>query len=138
MKIALNASIADLCHQGHLNLYSKMKGTGKKVIVILHDDNSCYRIKGKFPIQTLEHRMRNVGNCGYVDEVLATYSDDPAEMFEQVIQTYGATEVEYYRGDDLRDDFLGKWLLDKYNIKINYLPYTKGVSSTQIREEICR
>lgn len=136
MKIALNAAIADCYHIGHDNLYKTMKETGRKVVVILHDDLSCYKIKRKIPVQTLRHRVRNVLLTGLVDEILTTDREDPAKAFLKVIEKYGSENIEYYRGDDLID-FPGKWMLESYKININYLPYTKGVSSSDIRKEIC-
>jgi glycerol-3-phosphate cytidylyltransferase-like family protein len=136
--IALNASIADCYHQGHDNIFKTMRETGKKTIVILHDDLACYKIKRKFPIQELKHRIRNLKRSGLVDKVLVTHSTDPADMFAKVVKKYGAENIEYFRGDDLTKDFLGQWYLDKVGVKITFLPYTKGVSSTQIRDEICR
>jgi glycerol-3-phosphate cytidylyltransferase-like family protein len=137
MQIALNAAINDVMHKGHHNLYKYMRDTGKKVIVILHDDYSCYEIKCKFPVHRLGHRIENLYKTGLVDVVLPTYSVDPSLQFEQVIKEYGPENVTYVRGDDLVDDFPGKYTLDKHNIKIEYRPYTKGVSSTDIRNELC-
>jgi glycerol-3-phosphate cytidylyltransferase-like family protein len=137
IKVALNAAIADCFHEGHYNLYKAMSETGRWVAVVVHDDLSCYKIKKKFPVQRLEHRMSNLRMSGLVDEVEVTNDIDPADMFESVISIYGAENVEYFRGDDLIENFPGKWKLDQHRIKINYLPYTKGVSSSQIRAEIC-
>jgi cytidyltransferase-like protein len=64
----------DCFHHGHKNLLEQMRRTGRKVIVVLHDDYSCYQIKNKFPVQKFEHRKANALLTGLVDEVIETTS----------------------------------------------------------------
>ena len=42
-------------------------------------------------------------------------------------------DITFMRGDD-NLDFPGKWLLDECGVEIKYLPYTDGISSTDVRE----
>lgn len=132
--IALNAMIGDCFHEGHQNLLRKMREQYPYVVVVIHDDISCYKIKGKFPIQSIERRVWQLENSGLVDRVIVSRETDPAKEFEMVINEY--KDVAYFRGDDMKDNFPGKWMLDKYQIPINFIEYTKGVSSTQIRKDI--
>lgn len=132
MKVVLTAAIMDLCHEGHLNLLRKMRVSGDKVIVVLHDDKSCYQIKGKIPIQNIKQRVNNLKITGLVDEVLTTKNIDPADQFKRVIRKY--RDILFIRADDNKN-FPGKWLIDQYNIPIEFIPYTKGVSSTKIRKQ---
>jgi cytidyltransferase-like protein len=136
MKIVFNASIADLLHAGHLNLYRKMREQGDKVIVILHDDFSCYQIKDKFPVQTLEHRKRNLKMTGLADEIMVCKSTDPHKEFLKIIKKYKGQDLLYMRGDDLKKKFPGQWLLEENKIKIKFIPYTKGISSSKLRDEL--
>jgi glycerol-3-phosphate cytidylyltransferase len=138
MRVGLNAAICDCYHKGHKNLHQWMRDNFDKVVVILHDDVSCYNIKEKFPVQTLDHRIKNVKLTGLVDRVEDTNSEDPCDEFEAIINEYGAENVTYVRGDDMMENFPGKWKLEEMGVQIEYRPYTKGVSSTQIRDEICR
>lgn len=135
--IILNAGIFDCFHEGHQNLLRKMRLAGEKNVVVIHDDYSCYLIKGKFPIQDTKRRIWNLKMSGLVDKVYLTKSTDPAMEFEKVIKKYGADNIIYMRGDDCRD-FPGKWMLERYNIPIEYVPYTKGISSTQIRNDLLK
>ena len=134
MKVILTAAIMDFCHQGHINLLKKMKEAGDKVIVVLHDDKSCYEIKGKIPIQNIKQRVNNLKITGLVDKVLVTKYQDPAIQFEKVIKRY--KDVLFMRADDNKD-FPGRWMIDKNNIPIDFVKYTKGISSTKIRKELC-
>lgn len=130
----LNAGIYDLCHEGHLNLLRAMRKEADKLIIVIHDDISTFEIKDKIPVQTLEHRIRNLQITGLPDEIIPCYHTDPAFEFERVIKQ--RTNLTYMRGDDLVGEFPGKWMLDKYNIPIKYLPYTAGISSTQLKKQL--
>lgn len=135
--IVLTAAIMDLCHRGHLNLLKRMRelaGDGE-VIVVLHSDQACFDIKGKFPIQSLEHRKNNVLATRLVDNVLTVDSVDPGEAFKTVINHYGAEDMVFMRGDD-NFDYPGKYVIDDHKIPTVFEPYTQGVSSTKLREEL--
>lgn len=134
-KIVFTAGIMDLMHRGHINLLEKMRDEGDYVVVVLHDDASCYQIKGKTPIQTLEHRIRNLEISGLVDQVLVTNSVDPADQFGLIIGSYPDDELLFMRGDDNKQ-FPGRWLIDKTKTQIKFVEYTKGVSSTKLRKEL--
>jgi cytidyltransferase-like protein len=137
MKVVFTAAIMDLCHQGHLNLLKKMReraGEGR-VIVILHDDKSCYQIKGKIPIQNIKQRRDNLWITELVDDCYITLKTDPADQFERVLRTYPDAELLFMRGDDNRD-FPGKHLIDKHKIPTEFINYTEGVSSTLIRNNL--
>lgn len=134
--VVFNAGIYDLTHRGHVELFEMMRAKGDKTISVIHDDKSCYEIKGKIPVQDLDHRVRNLGIVGLIDEIYVTHSTDPAYEFEAIINKYKKQELIYMRGDDLTDDFPGKWMLDKHNIPIIYKPYTDGVSSSRLRDSL--
>lgn len=131
MKVVVTAAIMDVFHNGHKNVLEKMRERGDWVVVILHDDLSCYRIKGKIPIQTTRHRKRNVLMAG-ADEVRITKSVDPAKEIEQVFAEYGGENCLFMRGDD-NQNFPGQWMVEQWGVRVEYIPYTKNVSSTEIR-----
>lgn len=130
MRVVLTASIMDTLHAGHINLLREMRKNGDKVIVVLHDDKSCWNIKGKVPIQPVWLRKRNIMITGLADKILITKSIDPADKFQKVINKY--KNILFMRADD-NINFPGRWLIDKCNIPIKFIPYTKGISSTKIR-----
>jgi cytidyltransferase-like protein len=135
MKVVLTAAIMDMCHEGHINLLKQMRQAGDRVIVVLHDDRSCYLIKNKIPIQNIKQRCENLMITNLVDEVLITKQTDPADKFAEVIAKYN--DILFMRADD-NLDFPGKWLIDEKNIPIKFVPYTKGVSSTWLRKLLCK
>jgi len=137
MKVVFTAAIMDMCHRGHLNLLKQMRqraGEGK-VIVVLHDDKSCYQIKGKIPIQNIKQRQANLWITELVDDVYVTLNIDPADQFARVLRTYPDAELLFVRGDDNKN-FPGKHLIDKHKIPIEYVAYTEGTSSTLLRNQL--
>jgi hypothetical protein len=66
------------------------------------------------------------------DEVLVTKSVGPCDEFFDVCEKY--EDVVFMRGDD-NLDFPGKHIIDSFGIPIEYVKYTEGVSSTEIRLE---
>lgn len=134
MKIVFNAGIYDCTHHGHVELFEMMRELGDLVFAVIHDDESCYQIKGKIPIQSLQQRIHNLLITGLVDGILITKETDPAPEFERLAKRFD--DLIYVRGDDLTDDFPGRWMLDKHKVPIVFKPYTKGISSTEIRDSL--
>lgn len=134
VKVGFIAGVWDLLHEGHLAILRAIRAEVDRLVVIIHDDESCFKIKDKVPIQDLDHRVRSLEISGLADEIIVTRSTDPYKEFIQVVASY--PNAEYYRGDDLTKDFPGQWLLEERGVKIHFLPYTRGVSSTQIRRTL--
>lgn len=130
MEVVFTAAIMDVFHNGHKNIIDTMKQHGL-TIVVLHDDISCFKIKDKFPINTLEQRIRNVYLAG-ADIVIPTYNTDPAEEFEKIATWFPS--AKFLRGDDNWNP-PGKWKLDEMGVIQKYIPYTKSISSTKRRED---
>jgi len=135
MRIVLSASILDLCHEGHLNLLREMRKSGDMTIMVIHTDESCYHIKGKFPVWDLKHRIRAAKMTGLVDKIYVAKNNDPADVFKKIVKKYKKHEFIYIRGND-NLKFPGRWFIEERNIPIRFIDYTEGVSSTQIRQKL--
>jgi hypothetical protein len=101
----------------------------------LHDDASVYRIKGKVPVQSIDHRVRNLEITGLVDEVLVTELIEPSDQWLRILDRYPIEDLLFMRGDDNLTP-PGVWLLDYFHIDQKIIPYTDGVSSTKMREAL--
>jgi glycerol-3-phosphate cytidylyltransferase-like family protein len=110
-----------------------MRQEAIRVVVALHDDKSTFENKGRFPVQDYRHRRINLLRCGHVDNFIKVRNADPSSALSNAITLY--KPVIYMRGDDW-PDFPGKTVLEIADIPIKLVPYTKGVSSTAIREGI--
>lgn len=121
----------DLFHIGHLNLIRRAKAECDYLIVGVHPDASH---KGKTTIIPFEERMEIVGACKYVDKVVMSFREDSdawdAHHFNKLFvgSDYKGTE-RFLRYEE--------YFKDK-NVEIVYFSYTKGISSTQIRETLAK
>jgi len=116
----------DLFHEGHRRLLERAKELGDYLIVAVTTENFD-DARGKLNVQqSLMDRVRNVQDSGLADEVII-------EEYEgqkiNDIQKYG---VDIFA---IGSDWLGHFdYLNDY-CKVVYLERTKGVSSTQLRNE---
>ena len=131
----MTASVMDLFHLGHQNLLKRMREQSDLVLVVLHEGWTTYANKKKFPIENLEKRTMNLIGSGLVDIVKHTYLVNPADTFEEIIERYKDFEIEFFRGDDWAD-FPGIEAIKEAGIKITYLPYTREISSTILRDQL--
>lgn len=136
MRVAFVAAIFDVLHEGHLELLRTMRAEADRVVVILHDDRSCWLLKGKVPLQSLKQRVRSLRVTGLADEVHTTSDTDPAAAFARVCRRHRRHDLVYVRGDDVRQGFPGHWFLERRGIPVRFKPYTEGVSSSAIRSEL--
>ncbi|HBT75058.1 TPA: hypothetical protein DEB29_03600 [Candidatus Wolfebacteria bacterium] len=134
INIAITCGVFDIFHKGHYNLLYEMNKIADYVIVILHDDHSVFENKGHVSIQSYEHRAENLILTGLVNEVFITENKNPKEEIMLVCKKYSKHGIVYIRGDDWLQ-FPGRDKVEELGIEIKVVPYTEGVSTTQIRKE---
>ncbi|MGV8907733.1 MAG: Gfo/Idh/MocA family oxidoreductase [Propionicimonas sp.] len=116
----------DLFHEGHRRLLERAKALGDYLIVGVTTENYDDS-RGKLNVrQSLMDRIRNVQESQLADEVII-------EEYEgQKVQDIQKLEVDIFA---IGSDWLGKFdYLNDY-CQVVYLDRTKGVSSTQLRNE---
>ncbi len=131
MVIGYTTGVYDLFHVGHLNILKCAKGMCDKLIVGVTVDE-LVEYKGKKAVIPFEDRIEIVRSIRYVDAAVPQYDMDKLTACKKL----GASIL--FVGDDWYET--PKWKeyeeqLSAEGIKIIYFPYTKGVSSTQIRNE---
>jgi cytidyltransferase-like protein len=122
----------DLFHHGHVQLIKRMRELGKKVIVGVHDSRSIYKLKNRVPVDSTEKRMLNVKTMA--DEVFCIAGCDPSSFMTCIVNLGKNETALYVRGDDM-PNFPCREVVENL-MPIRFLPYTQGVSSTQIRKEM--
>ena len=121
----------DLFHVGHLNLLKRAKQYCDYLIVGVHKDASH---KGKQTFIPFEERMEIVRNIKYVDKVIESERED-SDVYTKGIVKYDKLFVgSDYKGTE-RFNRYESFFADK-GVEIIYFPYTKGTSSTQLRNAI--
>ena len=130
MIIGYTTGVYDLFHIGHLNLLKNAKGLCDKLIVgVTVDELVAY--KGKKAMIPFEDRIEIVRSIKYVDAAVPQHDMDKLTACKKL----GADIL--FVGDDWYAT--EKWqeyekAFEKEGIQIIYFPYTKGISSTKIRE----
>ena len=123
----------DVPHYGHFRLFKRLKEEGYDVIVSLNTDEFNKRFKGKKPLMDLNERMESVKACRYVDEVIINVGDEDstqAILFSQAKVVVHGTD---WTGEELKWQMgITEKFLDDNFIKMKYVPYTKGISTTEI------
>lgn len=132
MKTVLTYGTFDFFHDGHRRILERAKalcGPGGKLFVGVTSENYD-RERGKLNVvQSLIERMNQVKDSGLADEVFV-------EEYEgQKIEDVQRYEIDKFV---IGDDWLGKYDYLKEWCEVVYLPRTKGVSSTMIRNDAQR
>lgn len=131
MKIGYMSGTWDLFHVGHLNLIKRAKQYCDYLVVGVHKDASH---KGKETFIPLEERMEIVRSIKWVDQVVLSMRED-SDVYKTGLVKYDFLFVgSDYKGTE-RFNRYEEYFADK-GVKIIYFPYTKGTSSTQIRNLI--
>ena len=130
MIIGYTAGVYDLFHMGHLNLLKNAKGMCDKLIVGVTVDE-LVKYKGKEAFIPFTERAEIVRACKYVDLVVPQDNMDKLEMCKKLGASYLFVGDDWYGTEKWKNYEVE---FEKNNIKIIYFPYTKGISSTRIRE----
>lgn len=131
--IVYTTGIFDLLHPGHLNLLRRAKALGDKLIVGVQEDDSVEAQKGKRPIMTCEERMSMLKALPFVDVVMP-YSDlDQRKMLKLIKPNIMIQGGDWQKTAD-RSKIIN--FAEKNNIRVVQFPYTRGISTSAIKEKI--
>lgn len=125
-------------HHGHAEFLRKCRDYGR-VIVSLNSDEFAERYKRK-PIMNISERMAAAQACRWVDKVVVNIGDEDTG---KTIDSLAGVKVIYIaHGDDWTgNSLLGQlgisqeWLEER-SIQMLYVPYTRGISSSDIIRRI--
>jgi len=126
----------DLFHAGHVELLRKCHQLGH-VTVALNTDDFIRSYKGKPPIMTYSEREAVLLSCRYVDEVIANHGGPDSKpsilsaMAQLIVIGSDWAKKDYHK----QMQFSQEWL-DLNGIGLAYVPYTQGISSTQIKQRL--
>jgi len=135
-KIGYTCGVYDLIHVGHLNLFERCKNMCDYLIVGVCDDEYVRKIKNKEPVIPEQDRLRMVAALKCVDEAhiidIETTNDKMSAL-----EKFGFDVL--FSGDDWKGS--ERYLkterdFAKLGVKIEYLPYTKGITTTGLKEKI--
>lgn len=132
MIIGYTAGVFDLLHIGHLNLLKNAKGMCNILVVGVTSDELA-RTNGKLPIIPLKERIELVRSLKYVDVAIVQDSTDKLSVCKKLNASIMFVGDDWYKTE--------KWVnyekeFKKSGIPIIYFPYTRAISSTQIKNKI--
>ena len=123
----------DLFHVGHLNLFREAKKYCEHLIVGVHSDEWVMHCKNRPTFIPYEDRADIVGAIRYVDEVVKNETRSKIEAWKQY----------HFDVAFIGDDWKGTEVWNKIEAELKevgcdviYIPYTKGISTTKIREQL--
>lgn len=131
-KVVYTPGAWDLFHTGHVNLLRRAKRIAEVLIVGVDTDESIKASKGKYPVIPFYQRFQVVWACRWVDMVVNNNngSVDINQLLDLGIETI-------ILGDDWKNKkVVGQDEAVAKGIEFIYIPYTKRVSSTEIKKGI--
>jgi len=130
MQIGYTGGVYDLFHIGHLNLLKNAKGLCDKLIVgVTVDELVAYKYKKA--IIPFEERLEIVRNIKYVDAAIPQEEIDKFKIWEKI-----KFDILFV-GDDWFQEETWQTMeakLKDVGVRIVYFPYTKGTSSSVLRD----
>lgn len=126
----------DLYHGGHVQFLEKCSKYGD-VVVALNTDEFIEKYKGRKPVMTFAERYECLRGCKYVHEVIANLSGaDSRPTIEAVNPKMIVIGDDWLEKDYCAQmGFTLEWLAER-RIELKYVPYTKNISSTEIKKRI--
>lgn len=131
-KVGYTDGTFDLFHVGHLNIIEAAKEYCDYLIVAVHGDEVVKECKPA-PVIGEEDRRRIVASIKWVDQAEITRFRDKKKLWE----------LYHFDVIFIGDDYKGTENWNRYEAELNavgtdviYLPYTKRISTTKIRERI--
>ena len=128
--IGYTTGVFDMFHIGHLNVIRNARSQCDYLIVGVSTDELVVKEKNKVPIIPYADRAAIVGALKYVDEVVPQINKDKFMMWKKF----------HFHKMFVGSDWQGTPQWQKYEeifmpvgVQIIYLPYTVGISSTQLR-----
>lgn len=132
-KVGYTQGVFDMFHIGHLHLINAAAAQCEKLIVGVNSDVLVEEYKNKKVVISDVDRAEIIRNLKSVDRVEIVNTLDKEELYHR----YHFDAV--FIGDDWKGN--ERWQqterdLQKYGVKVIYLPHTPSISSTGLRVEI--
>jgi len=138
-KVVYTGGTFDIFHYGHLNFLRQCASIGDYVTVSLNTDDFIERYKGTPPVISYDYRKNVLEGCKYVDSVVPnTDGEDSKPSILSVNPDFVIIGSDWASRDYYAQmNFTQQWL-DENNIILIYIPYTSGISTTDIKNKIKR
>ncbi|MCH5261304.1 MAG: adenylyltransferase/cytidyltransferase family protein [Lachnospiraceae bacterium] len=132
-KIGYTDGVYDLFHVGHLNMIQTAKQHCEYLIVGVHGDDVVEEYKHRRPIINENDRKRIIESIKGVDRAVINRFRDKLKLRE--LYHFDVVFIgDDWKGTDRWNNF--EKILAEHNVDVVYVPYTQGISTTEIRKKI--
>ena len=132
MKVAFTNGCFDILHLGHLEILTKSKEFGDRLIVAVNSDESVRKLKGKErPINDFQTRSNILASFSFVDYVVEFSDDTPKKLIQKIKPNFLIKG-----GDYQKKDIVGNDILSSYGGETIIIPLIDGLSSTNTINKI--
>lgn len=132
-KVGYTVGTFDMFHIGHLNLLKEAKNHCDYLIVGVHSDDWVYSCKRRKTIIPFDQRAEIVSAIKYVDKVVKNETRNKMDDWNKF-----HFDVAFI-GDDWQGTLVWNQIeseLKTVGCDVIYIKYTKGISTTELREKI--
>lgn len=132
-QIGYTTGVFDMFHIGHLNILRRAKEQCEYLIVGVSTDELVWEYKQKVPVIGFESRIEIVKAIRYVDRVVVQETMDKYEAWKRL-----QFDVVFH-GSDWKDTAMYDYIVKKLGgvgVDVVFLPYTQGISSTVLHQEL--
>ncbi len=117
----------DILHIGHIRILERARAFGDRLVVGVSTDALNFAKKGRNPVYPEHERREIVGALRFVDD---TFLEESLDLKGEYIKQHGADVLV------MGDDWRGKFDAFASSCRVEYLPRTVGVSTTDLIAEI--
>lgn len=122
----------DVTHIAHAILFKRCEELGYLTVGV-NSDEFIEKYKGKRPLYSFEERCQLISAMGYDVE----RNDGPGrELINKIRPDILVIGSDWARKDYLKQIDVSQDFLDDRNISVLYTPYTKGISTTDIKKRL--
>lgn len=133
--VGYTTGVFDMFHIGHLNILKRAKEQCEFLIVGVTTDELVLAYKNKQPVIPFSERVAIVESIKYVDKVVPQENMDKMAAWEKYkfdVIFHGSD----WKGTAMWNEYERQFA--KVGVDIVYFPYTKGTSSTLLREVLLK
>ena len=139
-QIVYTGGTFDLIHSGHVRLLRacrRIAGQDGQVVVALNTDAFIEAYKGKPPVMSFDERAEVLKALKYVDDVIPNYAGaDSKPAISKVKPNFIVIGSDWANKDYYAQMQFTRGWLDSKGIQLVYVPYTLGISTTDLKERI--
>jgi len=130
------AGAFDMIHYGHVRFLEEAKKLGDILYVGLVTDEGIVRSKGDGPVLNYSERLKLLKALRCVDFVIKQDDPYPTKVLQKLKKKKGVIVDILVRSNDITPPIPGQEFIESNGGKIVILPYTKTISSSDIKKRI--